>query len=104
MIDRLRSFPHRLVPTCLLSGMLLLGVVLSTAGCDDETTAPTKATEPSAAVIVTAPSFRAVSSGTFNGCGVTTGQRAYCWGWNLLSTLGNGSTDDSWVPVAVLGP
>jgi alpha-tubulin suppressor-like RCC1 family protein len=82
MIDRLRSFPHRLVPTCLLSGMLLLGVVLSTAGCDDETTAPTKATKPSAAVIATAPSFRAVSSGTFNSCGVTTDDRLFCWGTN----------------------
>jgi alpha-tubulin suppressor-like RCC1 family protein len=45
----------------------------------------------------------AVGESSFS-CGVTTGHRAYCWGWNQFSTLGNGTTEDSSVPVAVLGP
>jgi alpha-tubulin suppressor-like RCC1 family protein len=37
-------------------------------------------------------------------CGVTTGDRAYCWGNNFHGQLGDGSIDDRYVPVPVLGP
>jgi alpha-tubulin suppressor-like RCC1 family protein len=45
----------------------------------------------------------AVGESSFT-CGVTTTNRAYCWGWNQFGTLGDGTNDDSSVPVAVVGP
>jgi alpha-tubulin suppressor-like RCC1 family protein len=50
-------------------------------------------------------SFRQVSAGGFHTCGVTTDNRAYCWGWNASGRLGNGKTDETIhvVPVAVVG-
>jgi alpha-tubulin suppressor-like RCC1 family protein len=38
-------------------------------------------------------------------CGVTTGHRAYCWGWNFAGQLGDGTTQIiRSTPVAVVGP
>jgi alpha-tubulin suppressor-like RCC1 family protein len=37
-------------------------------------------------------------------CGVTTDSRNYCWGWSGAGQLGDGSTDNSSVPVAVSSP
>jgi alpha-tubulin suppressor-like RCC1 family protein len=88
MTDRLPSIQHRFRPTSLLPGMLLLGVVLNSSGCDNETTAPANAPQPSAAVIAAAPSFRAVSSGFFVSCGVTSDDRLFCWGRDLPNTRG----------------
>ena len=36
--------------------------------------------------------FRVVSAGEFHTCGLTTDNRAYCWGWNFNGALGIGST------------
>jgi alpha-tubulin suppressor-like RCC1 family protein len=36
--------------------------------------------------------FRQVDAGGFHVCGVTTGDRAYCWGWNILGQLGDGTS------------
>jgi len=47
--------------------------------------------------------FVAVSAGEQHSCGVTTSSQAYCWGFNGLGQLGNGSTTDSSSPVAVGG-
>jgi alpha-tubulin suppressor-like RCC1 family protein len=48
--------------------------------------------------------FRQVSAGSNHTCGVTTDNRAFCWGDNHSGQLGNGSTGDhSIAPVAVLG-
>ncbi len=51
--------------------------------------------------------FRMVSSGNGSSdytCGVTTGGAAYCWGFNEFGELGNGTTTESVLPVAVLAP
>jgi alpha-tubulin suppressor-like RCC1 family protein len=37
-------------------------------------------------------------------CGLTTGDKAYCWGTNEVEQLGDGTTTDRLTPVAVLGP
>jgi alpha-tubulin suppressor-like RCC1 family protein len=34
-------------------------------------------------------------------CAVTSGGAAYCWGWNYVGQLGDGSITDRLTPVAV---
>jgi len=46
-------------------------------------------------------SFTAISAGTQHSCGVTTGQVAYCWGFNDRGQLGDGSTFSSGAPIRV---
>lgn len=49
------------------------------------------------------PSFRQVSAGVDHSCGVTTDNRAYCWGVNHSGQLGDGTNTTSLTPVAVAG-
>jgi alpha-tubulin suppressor-like RCC1 family protein len=49
-------------------------------------------------------SFRQVSAGDFHTCGKTTAELSYCWGSNVSGQLGDGTTTDRLVPVAVAGP
>ncbi len=44
-----------------------------------------------------------MSGGGVHTCGVTTDNRAYCWGHNLFGQLGDGTTTDRLTPVAVAG-
>ncbi len=84
---------------------LITALTLATAGCQDEATPPT-APDPSPAVTAaaTAPlSFRQVSAGLRHTCGVTTDDRAYCWGDNATGQLGNGGVLDRGSPVPVAG-
>jgi hypothetical protein len=57
------------------------------------------------AVVDRTLTFRSVSAGLLNSCGVTTTGTAYCWGGNLNGQFGNGSTgpEISTTPVAVSG-
>jgi len=50
--------------------------------------------------------FKGVSPSvsSFQVCGVSTASLGYCWGLNLYGELGDGSTTDSSVPVAVREP
>lgn len=48
-------------------------------------------------------SFREVSAGYYSSCGVTTADRAWCWGHNGEGQLGSGTTTSSTTPVAVTG-
>jgi hypothetical protein len=43
-----------------------------------------------------------ISAGLFHSCGVTTGDRAYCWG--SAGLLGDGTFTARLVPVPVVGP
>jgi alpha-tubulin suppressor-like RCC1 family protein len=47
--------------------------------------------------------FRSISAGAYHTCGVTTDDRAYCWGKNTYGQLGSGSSANSNRPVAVVG-
>ncbi|HZT30283.1 MAG TPA: trypsin-like peptidase domain-containing protein [Bryobacteraceae bacterium] len=47
--------------------------------------------------------FQSITAGTYHTCAVTAGGAGYCWGSNEYGQLGNGSKDDSIVPVPVSG-
>jgi alpha-tubulin suppressor-like RCC1 family protein len=49
-------------------------------------------------------SFASASASRNHACGVTTAGATYCWGSNLNGQLGNGTTSNSNVPVAVTVP
>ncbi|MFL5491937.1 MAG: chromosome condensation regulator RCC1, partial [Gemmatimonadales bacterium] len=52
--------------------------------------------------------FRAVpTAGGYGGghtCALTTGDAAFCWGYNVFGQVGDGSTTDRRAPTAVAGP
>jgi len=48
--------------------------------------------------------FTSLTAADHHTCGITTGETAYCWGWNHYGQLGDGSTATSPVPVPVLEP
>jgi alpha-tubulin suppressor-like RCC1 family protein len=47
--------------------------------------------------------FGQISAGVDHTCGVTTDNRAYCWGLNDYGQLGDGTTESKLTPVAVAG-
>lgn len=55
------------------------------------------------ALVVGGLRFRQISAGPYATCGVTTTNRAYCWGSNLTGTLGDGTTTDRLQPTPVAG-
>ena len=48
--------------------------------------------------------FRQVGAGGGNTCAVTTDNRAYCWGDNVLGMVGDGTTTSRLIPTPVAGP
>jgi alpha-tubulin suppressor-like RCC1 family protein len=84
--------------------VLALALVVA-LGCRDDTESPT-GPEPGPALATgsaQALTFRQVSAGDFHSCGVTSDNRAFCWGQNHAGQLGDGSTDNDATPVAVAG-
>src|SRR5829696_6562046 len=86
--------------------VLALSILLSAVACTEERapTGPeaTAAPELSATAAATLV-FRAISGGEAHSCGVTTTNKAYCWGSDFVGALGDGGDFDSNVPVAVAG-
>ena len=48
--------------------------------------------------------FQSIAAGNYHTCAITNEGKAYCWGWNIYGRLGNNSTTDSSIPVAVQMP
>ena len=49
-------------------------------------------------------SFQSITAGSLHTCALTTEGKAYCWGYSSSGQLGNNSTTDSRIPVAVQMP
>src|SRR5829696_5427142 len=103
--------PSEVRPGRIASALLFI-CIAGAVGCGQEPQAPTE--EPAtelAALASGALAFRMLSSGGSHVCGVTTDERAYCWGENNSGQLGNGLNDVQNCnttpcnprPVAVLG-
>jgi hypothetical protein len=97
---RARSTARRVSRALCLAGAMLGGV-----SCRDEPTEPAAPAAPGVALATaSAPlAFAQVSGGGDHTCGITTGDRAYCWGFNSGGQLGDGTTHYRTTPVAVLG-
>jgi alpha-tubulin suppressor-like RCC1 family protein len=102
---RSRPFALWFRGTCALA----LGLTAGTLGCGEDAEAPTvpattapQAT-PTLATTSTPLSFLQVSAGSHHTCGVTTANRAYCWGDNSRGQLGDGTQTSRTGPVAVKG-
>jgi alpha-tubulin suppressor-like RCC1 family protein len=54
--------------------------------------------------VVNGAGFKVINSGPQHTCALNGAGHAYCWGWNAGGQLGDGTTHDRSVPVAVLGP
>jgi alpha-tubulin suppressor-like RCC1 family protein len=97
-----------------LAPVLVPAILVAALGCREDGKSPT-GPEPAPAPAITsthALSLRQVSAGGYHTCGVTTDNRAFCWGYNILGQLGTGSNEGpdlclssacSTRPVAVLG-
>src|SRR5688500_6701742 len=70
-------------------------------GCADEPTAPTTIESSPGAAEATVLTFRTISAGLAHSCGLTTQNRAYCWGYNQFGQLGDGTNVNRSVPTAV---
>lgn len=87
----------------ILAVALLLGLV----GCQEDAESPTAPGSDAALVTGAATAgvlwFRQITAGSFHTCGVTTDDRAYCWGQNSSGELGDGTGTSSSTPVVVAG-
>jgi alpha-tubulin suppressor-like RCC1 family protein len=88
-----------------LAPLLAPALLAAALGCSEDAESPTAPESAAPALAAAAPlSFRQVSAGRNHTCGVTTNDRAYCWGDNTWGQLGDGAPGfDRFAPVRVLG-
>jgi alpha-tubulin suppressor-like RCC1 family protein len=98
---RLRSGRARRLADTLVF-ILAPALAVGALGCGEDAQTPASPEAAQTLVATSTPlSFRQVSAGDRHTCGVTTDDRAYCWGTGGL--LGDGTTTSSTRPVAVAG-
>ena len=96
-----RCFPLGVLPR--LGVVALFAFVLTGCGGGDSP-APSGPAPPPPAPPAPPAAQVIVSTGGDHNCGVTTAGAAYCWGFNNLSQLGDGTNTNSNVPVRVDPP
>ena len=97
-----RRFTPRRTPV----GLIVVTVLFPAFGCREQSPGPTgpDTEASSAAAAASAPlAFSQLSAGSHS-CGVTTVNRAYCWGSNFTGELGDGTTRENEGPEPVVGP
>ena len=100
MQDLRQPLPQRLAPA------LVATLLLALPGCGEEFQTPAElSSEPAPPIeaAVTTLFFRQISAGTAHTCGVTTLNKAYCWGANVIGQLGDGTRVDRSTPTPVAG-
>jgi alpha-tubulin suppressor-like RCC1 family protein len=82
-----------------------LALVVLALGCREDDSSPTgPAPQPALAITATtALAFYQMSGGYHFTCGLTTDNRAYCWGFNDIGAIGDGTTIHRHTPTAVAG-
>src|SRR3954468_5382215 len=75
------------------------------AACNGEPTSPPESTPDSPALATSAStlSFSQVSAGGAHSCGLTAEGQLYCWGWNAVGQLGDGTSQNRTAPTLVAG-
>jgi alpha-tubulin suppressor-like RCC1 family protein len=98
-----RALPEARTSALRTAGRCLVGLSLAFGACTDTGETPmSPATEPAAvAAPAAALSFKIVGTGDFFGCGITTDNRAFCWGDNEDGQLGDGTRIDHSRPAEV---
>ncbi len=87
-----------------LAAFLVPALVGAVLGCDEHPQSPFDTVEP-IQFMATAPvalSFHQVSAGDLHSCGLTSDNRAYCWGHNWAGQLGDGTRTDHLTPMPVV--
>ena len=83
----------RLRWSCVAGALILAFAVSRPAAAQAPAPSPAAAAAP-----------RRVEAGSIHTCGVTTDDRAFCWGRNYHQILGDGTTNHRWTrPSAVVG-
>jgi alpha-tubulin suppressor-like RCC1 family protein len=80
-----------------------VGFALLTSCVGEPTSPPPDPIAPSLATTTATLPFAQVSAGYLHTCGLTTGSKIYCWGYNGEGQLGNGTTNPSTFPTLVAG-
>jgi hypothetical protein len=82
-----------------------LALLVVALGCREDDSSPTApAPQPALAITATtALAFYQMSGGYHFTCGLTTDNRAYCWGYNVTGSVGDGTTIERHAPVPVVG-
>ena len=79
------------MPSQRLNSILFTGLLVAGSGCRDEAESPTGPVSPDVSAAATGTlAFRQISASTTHACGVTTDDRAWCWGINYTGQLGTG--------------
>lgn len=87
-----------------LTRVLSLGLLLVAVACD-QAESPTAPESAGPVAVTTSQSlvFNQVSSGDAHTCGITSDNRAYCWGFGDYGQLGDGASTSRSAPVPVAG-